>query len=218
MKICKNCDVEYDNYAHTYSDRLCHSCQLVKQRLRVKVREEQRKKDARIITCSECHQVKPQSIYYPKWCKDCQNAYNRKMSLNTPGKRERAKASAAQFRKTEKYKESIKRQFPSIELKFRIAIKSSLKRNIEFKLTFEQFKELIDQPCHYCLRASNEKHGYRIDRKNSSKDYTIDNVVPCCSLCNSFKGKDRVTYEQMKIIGKHLANAQKELERFKCVV
>ncbi len=71
-------------------------------------------------------------------------------------------------------------------------------RGFAWNLTFEDASILINQPCHYCGTAkSNNKitkncrDGFRyngIDRVDSTKNYTIDNVVPCCDFCNKAKG------------------------------
>lgn len=49
--------------------------------------------------------------------------------------------------------------------------------------------------CHYCTGSLNE-YGHSLDRKDNSKSYTVDNVVPCCTDCNRTKG-DRLTYDEM---------------------
>ena len=80
---------------------------------------------------------------------------------------------------------------------------NSQKRGHEFLLTQEEFESIIFQNCHYCgesPRPMTESqmigHGnpnqpplcYNgIDRLDSTKDYTIDNVVPCCPRCNYMK-------------------------------
>lgn len=67
------------------------------------------------------------------------------------------------------------------------------KRDINFNLTIEEFEKLTNEECHYCGGNSkdiNEKsRGNGIDRKDSSKDYIIDNCVPCCATCNFIKNK-----------------------------
>jgi hypothetical protein len=68
----------------------------------------------------------------------------------------------------------------------------------EWKLTKEQVREIISQPCFYCgIPFSNnfgEKHGFNggvkyngLDRIDNDKGYIIDNVVPCCRSCNIAK-------------------------------
>lgn len=68
-------------------------------------------------------------------------------------------------------------------------------RNYEFKLTLEEFENLIKDKCYYCgnrgdstvssKKISNKYCG--IDRKNNSKGYTIENSVTCCKTCNRMK-------------------------------
>lgn len=84
------------------------------------------------------------------------------------------------------------------------------RRGMEFNLTFEEFVKLVEQNCFYC-GAKPELHEYElqymqktqkpwlhngIDRIDSSKGYTIDNVVPCCSKCNY--AKHEMTTEEFK--------------------
>lgn len=74
---------------------------------------------------------------------------------------------------------------------------------------FDLFLTLSQQPCHYCgrnphriTRISRKKRGMSehqkengnfvyngLDRIDSSKGHTSDNVVPCCWDCNHMKGK-----------------------------
>jgi 5-methylcytosine-specific restriction endonuclease McrA len=71
-------------------------------------------------------------------------------------------------------------------------------RGFAWGLTFTDVSNIINKPCHYCgILNSNKKitknckDGFcynGIDRVNSKKDYTIDNVVPCCDFCNKAKG------------------------------
>jgi hypothetical protein len=77
------------------------------------------------------------------------------------------------------------------------------RRGIEFNLTRDQFKVLTKEVCHYCGvlpeksfkgHRSNGEYVYNgIDRINSDKDYTLDNVVPCCETCN--KAKLHLSYD-----------------------
>jgi hypothetical protein len=64
-------------------------------------------------------------------------------------------------------------------------------RGIEFKLSVEEFKNIVKQPCHYCGGFSSEwnknSRGNGIDRKNSDIGYIYENCVPCCSKCNFVK-------------------------------
>jgi len=71
------------------------------------------------------------------------------------------------------------------------------RRGLKFELTEEQFIKITKMNCHYCgarpnnISKSSDCYGeyvYNgIDRINNSKGYTIDNVVPCCKICNYAK-------------------------------
>lgn len=69
------------------------------------------------------------------------------------------------------------------------------KKELEFDMSLSKFEELIQKGCHYCgTEKSNSKTTSRntfkyngLDRIDSSKGYTLDNVVPCCSICNIAK-------------------------------
>jgi hypothetical protein len=76
-------------------------------------------------------------------------------------------------------------------------------------LSLEEFYWLSQQPCYYCGEEKSNKFTYcrkgdrsspeareksillynGIDRIDSSKGHTKDNVVPCCKYCNFGKGK-----------------------------
>lgn len=71
-------------------------------------------------------------------------------------------------------------------------------RNIEWNLSNDDFVNLVTSNCIYCgdkpsFRKKHLKH-YKvnipvtgIDRIDSTKGYSIDNCVPCCSMCNKMK-------------------------------
>ncbi len=70
-------------------------------------------------------------------------------------------------------------------------------RNLEWDLNEEQFANLINKNCFYCGEQPSKRQtiSYKdkyelvngIDRLDSSKGYTINNCVPCCSKCNIMK-------------------------------
>ena len=72
------------------------------------------------------------------------------------------------------------------------------KKNIKFDLTKEEFREIVEQPCHYCgvqnscrTMAKPTANGAfvsnGIDRINSSIGYVKGNCLPCCTICNTMK-------------------------------
>lgn len=79
--------------------------------------------------------------------------------------------------------------------------KGAAVRGLEWGLTFEHVKEIVRSPCHYCgivrgnsTRKRNYTHTYNgPDRVDNSLGYTIDNVVPCCGICN--RAKQAMSYD-----------------------
>lgn len=81
---------------------------------------------------------------------------------------------------------------------FRCYRKDAKKRQLEFKLTFDDFITITSKSCNYCNIKPNQIHknenwngSYQyngIDRLNNNKGYTIENSVPCCRWCNIGKG------------------------------
>lgn len=67
-------------------------------------------------------------------------------------------------------------------------------RGIIWTITLEEFTELNTKLCHYCNnQLPRTRSG--LDRKDNTKGYTIDNVVPCCTFCNHLKS-DCFTYNE----------------------
>jgi hypothetical protein len=81
--------------------------------------------------------------------------------------------------------------------------KSAEKRKILFELSENEFGELVSQNCHYCgckpsmkrkLHLNQNAPGRDepfffngVDRIDSNKGYTVENCVPCCTMCNYAK-------------------------------
>lgn len=77
--------------------------------------------------------------------------------------------------------------------------KGAKKRDLEWNLSEEQFKVLVDENCVYCgeipkqsvnnaeLNGDYIHNG--IDRLNNKKGYTIQNSVTCCGTCNWLKSR-----------------------------
>ena len=106
------------------------------------------------------------------------------------------------FNKTQWEKTTICKQCnstfdnPSLNDLLRVYKKGASERNIEWKLSNEEFSDLVHKNCHYCNdtpkkrkhdQSVNKTEVMGIDRLDSSKSYIIDNCVPCCTLCNFMK-------------------------------
>jgi len=75
-------------------------------------------------------------------------------------------------------------------------------RNLSFELTKSVFTKITSQNCFYCgqepiesdfskgINRTNTKFMHNgVDRLDSKVGYTIENCVPCCSMCNLMKNK-----------------------------
>ena len=77
--------------------------------------------------------------------------------------------------------------------------RSASKRNLSFGISEKDFFSFQNSNCHYC---GTELDQIRLDRVNNSVGYQMDNVVPCCSVCNFLKntmGKDEFLEHVAKI-------------------
>ena len=80
-------------------------------------------------------------------------------------------------------------------------------RKLCFDLTIDEFKNITSQPCAYCGEFSVYFNGVGIngiDRIDSSKGYIVNNVIPCCEMCNKMKSNYNVKdwINKIKIISK----------------
>lgn len=74
---------------------------------------------------------------------------------------------------------------------------SAARANRAMDLTKEEFREIIFKPCFYCgaeptkyfkvSKANGNIKANGIDRVDNSIGYTLNNVVPCCIICNRAK-------------------------------
>ena len=57
----------------------------------------------------------------------------------------------------------------------------------EFQITQDQYQEIVTNPkgCYLCGDTAVQ---LGVDRIDNSKGYTVDNIAPCCSPCNTSKG------------------------------
>jgi len=65
--------------------------------------------------------------------------------------------------------------------------KRAEKKEREFTLTEEMFEQEIIKDCYLCGKSNTDSHYNGLDRFDSEKGYTEDNVLSCCGNCNYFK-------------------------------
>jgi len=79
------------------------------------------------------------------------------------------------------------------------------RRNLEWDLNKEEFRNLTKQNCFFCGKAPNQgshkNKGFNgiyvyngLDRVDNKKGYLKENIVPCCSICN--RAKSNRSYDE----------------------
>lgn len=118
---------------------------------------------------TELLKSKQWKIDNPEWIKQWKlknPEYDKQWRKNHP---ERVKEKCNNFRHT-------------LKGRFSIYKGGSKHRGLIFGITFNEFLDIINQPCYYC-----GGEGYGIDRIDNTMGYLKDNIVSCCSMCNYMK-------------------------------
>jgi hypothetical protein len=61
------------------------------------------------------------------------------------------------------------------------------KKELEFAITHDDYKSIIQQPCYLCGKESTETNTNGIDRVDNTVGYTVENCKACCKECNHMK-------------------------------
>jgi hypothetical protein len=78
----------------------------------------------------------------------------------------------------------------NINYYFRVYKKNAKNRGLLFDLTLKQFQEICINNCYYCGYQPNGSYN-GVDRIDSNKNYTNENCISCCRICNIMKSDKR---------------------------
>jgi len=152
--------------------------------------------------CSVCKVDKPLTVDYfhktvfrgqpdfHRYCKPC---------------RKETRKDSYKYKTLEQQKSDCQRsaeyQYKTISGRAIVLLKSyrtsDRKKNREFNLTKEWLiNNIIDKPCFYC----EDTYRTGCERLDNTKGHTIENCVPCCSVCNTVRS-DIFTISEMKELG-----------------
>ena len=104
---------------------------------------------------------------------------------------------------------NVEKQIRKVWLRLRSrSIEKKFVNLIEFE-EFVSWYKSTENVCHYCNNQLEQLHQQgsimSIDRKDSSKEYTIDNIVKSCMICNATKNQF-YSESQFKKIAEYIVN------------
>lgn len=149
--------------------------------------------------CKTCEQVKPlQAFVVNKGCKDghtnrCLSCEKEWRSLYYKTNRDRITNRNSDYRKVNGmwYNKSIDHRLRYV---IQLGIKRAKKKNIEWNLSLEFLHKLWEKQQGVCVYSGvpltfedNHSHTVSLDRLDSSKGYTEDNVQFVCTIVNYIK-------------------------------
>lgn len=80
-------------------------------------------------------------------------------------------------------------------------LRKSRIKNIECLITESELDSIVSKGCYYC-GSQRLSYGHGLDRLDSTKGYTVDNVVGCCGYCNKLKMEQLTPNETLEIVKK----------------
>ncbi|QKF93911.1 hypothetical protein QKU48_gp0453 [Fadolivirus algeromassiliense] len=104
----------------------------------------------------------------------------------------------------EKQKQINKEKCLNINYKYNDYKREAERKGRKYELTYEQSKEYFLGNCYYCGYIA--CYGIQlngIDRKDNNRDYTVDNCVTACEMCNRMKG-DELDDKQFVNVCEHI--------------
>lgn len=166
---CSNCFGKWETWARTMIGETVGHYKILEY-LRCTKRSHNNKTDVYFkVQCIHCGKIREELYNKTNWCRyeSCPDCSRLKLT--------------EEERRFKEYKQGAKQ------------------RKINFDLNFQDFSKLIKQNCVYC--GGEPQYRYRtigikskvllkmngIDRIDSSKGYSMDNCVPCCTKCNQMK-------------------------------
>ena len=82
----------------------------------------------------------------------------------------------------------------------------------EWTISKEDWERLTEEGCHYCGCELPKKAGSGLDRIDNDRGYHLDNVLPCCTICNKVRGNWFSVRERELVIGPAISQIMAERE------
>lgn len=159
--------------------------------------------------CARCSSRRYRALH-PNYQKDydkrrgngsVRRAYAKQWRQNNPEKsRKHRRDSRLRDAETTKKRDAHFHRTP--ESRFSNAKLRAKKRDLIWNITFDEFKTLIQQPCHYCQNKLGKavEVGVGLDRIDNNRGYELTNVVSCCWPCNILHSNILTADETMQVV------------------
>jgi len=95
----------------------------------------------------------------------------------------------------------------NVILRYKSARRLTLKKGLDFSISFSFYEKAIKAPCFYC---DNSESANGLDRKNNNIGYTKENVVACCQWCNELKG-NRLSFQEAIVAIEAITNLRERM-------
>lgn len=147
-------------------------------------------------------------------CKECLNKYRKLFWANATkeqlASKKRAQVKYAHSQKAqEKARQRNEKKNYSLLTNFSNSKSRAKRVGLTWTISKELYQDLRSKPCEYC-GGSLPKSSTGLDRKDNSRGYEPDNVVPSCSTCN-YSRRTHFSYEEMKtFIGPAIRKIQEQ--------
>ena len=101
-------------------------------------------------------------------------------------------------RHPKRVKVTMHRQNRRLEARFGAAKSNAERKNHTWDIEFSDYSNLLIQPCYYHGGKLSET-GIGLDRLDNLRGYSLDNVVPCCGICNFVRGNKFTPTETLRL-------------------
>ena len=189
---CKTATVEMFQGVKGVITKTCKTCRDMNKKNDMKRDKEHRNTLARIASKNP-ERITVKQVWkeenYEKVAETWQKSRNKR--LVTVGEEEYLKRNADDAQRwrdnnPEKVAENNENKKKNLNLQYNIYTRSASDKNLTFKLSFDEYKELVQTHCYYCGMI--QERGFNgIDRMNQTNGYIKDNCVSCCKMCNYIK-------------------------------
>jgi hypothetical protein len=197
IKLCVECS--YQNWIHPIEDffdkdgkerKRCYKCRAENNKADLKRPDRYNpEKGKEYESRPERKQAKQEwrQDNHEKCTEYDQTSRARRIIADQEGYLDKANKQMKQWRDNnpDKVVEINKLKRENIDYKIKIYKNSADKRGIKFELTDDECINFFANKCHYCGEKIKVLNG--IDRMNNDLDYTINNCVTCCEMCNMMK-------------------------------